>query len=61
MDRLINKTVWTQASRPKENVFLGIKRLYTKTIGEHGEVVKHKCHFVIQGFREIKGLHNMES
>ena len=39
----------------------GIKRLYGSEIGERGEVVKHKCRFVAQGFLQIKGLHYEES
>ena len=39
---------------------LGTKRLYRRKIGERGEVVKHKCRFVAQGFLQIKGLHYEE-
>ena len=58
---LINKGVWTQCPRSKGKVVLGTKRLYSRKIGERGEVVKHKCRFVAQGFRQIKGLHHEES
>ena len=40
---------------------LGTNRLYSRTIGEREEVVKHKCRFVAQGFRQFKGLHYEES
>ena len=39
---------------------LDTKRLYSRKIGEHREVVKHKCRFVAQGFRQIKELHYEE-
>ena len=61
MGGLISKGVWTQCPRPKGKVMLGTKRLNSRKIGERGEVVKHKCRFVAQGFRQIKGLHYEES
>ena len=43
MGGLISKGVWTQYPDPKRKVMLGTKRLYSRKIGERGEVVKHKC------------------
>ena len=39
----------------------GTKWLYSGNIGERGEVVKHKCRFIAQGFRQIKGIRYKES
>ena len=58
---LVSKRLWTQCPSPKGNIVLGTSRLYNRKIGERGEVVKHKCRLVAQGFRRIKGLHYDES
>ena len=42
MGGLISKGVWTQCPRPKGKVVLGTKRLYSRKIGERGEVMKRK-------------------
>ena len=39
MGGLISKGVWIQCPRPKGNVVLGTKRLYSRKIEERGEVV----------------------
>ena len=46
MGGLISKGVWTQRPRPKGNILLGTKWLYSRKIGERREVVKHTCTFV---------------
>ena len=53
----IINVVLTQVPRPKGNMVLRTKRLCTRKIGEHDEMVKHKCRFVAQGFRRITILH----
>lgn len=61
MDSLISKGIWTQFPHLAGEVVLGIKRLYSRKIGEHSEQVKHKCRFVAKDFRKIKGIHYEES
>ena len=39
MGGLLSKEVWAQCPSPKGKVVLGIKRLYSRQIGERGEVV----------------------
>ena len=56
-----SKRVWTHHPLPKGKVLLGTKQVYSRKIGEGGEVVKHKCRFVAQGFRKLKGFHYEQS
>ena len=42
----ISKEVWTQCPRPKGKVVLDPMRLFSRNVGERGEVVKHKRIFI---------------
>lgn len=61
MDDLIDEDVWAQVSLTKGKVVLGTKRLYASNIGEHDEVMKHKCRFVSHGRGQTTRSHCTES
>ena len=61
MNGQINNDVRVQVERPKGKTVLGTKTLFKRKIGKDGQIKKHKCHFVTEGFRQVKGLHYHES
>ena len=61
LDGQIARGVWQLTDRPKGKTVLGTKMVFKRKLDQHGRIEKYKCRLVAQGFRQVKGVHYIES
>ena len=58
---MVEKCVYKQVARPKDELGVGTKMLYKRKIRKDGKVEQYKCRLVAQGFWQVEGVHYTEN